>query len=97
MIVMAVAVAGVLSGTSFATTYAPARHGKKPSRKWKKAQITLTEKMMGTTNQKLTKAAKIKVAKTMREYGENMLKVSYATRDAKAAICVAMSQAKRKK
>ena len=30
---------------------------------------------MGTTNQKLTKAAKIKVAKTMREYGENMLKV----------------------
>jgi hypothetical protein len=70
---MAVAVAGVPSGTSFATTYAPARHGKKPSRKWRKAQITLTEKMMGTTNQKMPKQGK--PAKSLREYGEAMMKV----------------------
>ena len=30
---------------------------------------------MGTTNQKTPKAAKAKVAKTMREYGEAMMKV----------------------
>ena len=36
---------------------------------------------MGTTNQKLTKAAKIKVAKTMREYGESMMKVKPMPRE----------------
>lgn len=54
---------------------------------------------MGTTNQKLTKAAKIKVAKTMREYGESMLKTSYGkpVKSQKQAVAIAMSQAKRKK
>jgi len=76
---MAVDAAGVPSGTSFATTYAPARLGKKASRKWKKVQITLTEKTMGTTNQKTPKAGK--PAKSLREYGEAMMKVKPMPRE----------------
>ena len=76
---MAVVAAGVLSGNSFATTYAPARLGKKASRRWKKVQITLTEKTMGTTNQKMPKAGK--PAKSLREYGEAMLKVKPMPRE----------------
>jgi hypothetical protein len=96
---MAVAVAGVPNGTLSATICAPARLGKKASRKWKKAQTTLTEKTMGTTNQKMPKAGKAKVAKTMREYGEGMLKTSYGkpVKSQKQAVAIAMSQAKRKK
>ena len=54
---------------------------------------------MGTTNQKMPKAAKAKVAKTMREYGEGMLKTNYGkpVKSQKQAVAIAMSQAKRKK
>lgn len=54
---------------------------------------------MGTTNQKMPKAGKAKVAKTMHEYGMGMLKSSSGkpVKSQKQAVAIAMSQARKKK
>lgn len=54
---------------------------------------------MGTTNQKMSKQIKAKVAKTLHEYGEGMLKSGSGktVKSHKQAVAIAMSQARKKK